>query len=320
MKLCLVLCSLATCALSQVSPQALIAPDTVVARVDGKDVTAKEISEELRHMPPDFQKFFTQDPVYAVQQMYIMRYLAGLAENAKLGEDTPLKEQLAIARQNLLATAMLSYEQNSYVPPREAVQAYYDKNRANFQKAKVRAIKVAFNPSLGTPTPGLSVEDQARFALEAAMGKNQRTEAQARARAAEILEKLKAGATLESLAAEYSDDAASKSAGGAALIDHNSSYSVEIKKMVFALMPGELSQPLRLPDGFLVVKMEETSVEPLNNVALPIIQELRSAHLNEWYTNVNSRFAPQVRSPEFFRQASPAPAAPPTVGAPPVTR
>lgn len=318
MKLCIILFSLAACAAAQAPSQPSIAPDTVVARVDGKDVTAKEISENLRHMPPDFQKFFAQNPMYAVQQMYMMSYLAGLAEDAKLGDNSPLKEQLAIARQNALASAMLSYEQNNYGPPREAVRAHYEKNSANYQTAKVRAIKVAFNPSLGGPTPGLSVEDTARLALEATMRKIQRPESEARTRAAEIGEKLKAGATMESLVAAYSDDAAAKSSGGATVIDHSSNYSPDIKKAIHALMPGEVSQPLRLPDGFLVVKMEEKSVEPLNMVELPIIQELRSAHLNEWFANINTRFTPQVQAPEFFRQTSPPP--PAGLAPPPLTR
>ncbi len=314
MKICIVLCSLAACLAAQEPPRASISPDAVVARIDGRDVTAREISESLTHMPPDFQKFFMQNPAYAVQQIYLMRYLSTLAENAKLGEQTPLKEQLEIARQNLLATAMMSYEQNSYKPPKDAVQAHYEKNRANYQQAKVRLIKVAFNaPTTAAPTPGLSAEDQARLAVEAALNKNQRSESQARMRADQIVEKLKTGASVESLVAEYSDDTATKSTGGAAIVDHATAYAVEIKKAILALMPGEVSQPLRQPDAFLVIKMEEKSIEPLNQVELPIVQELRSIHLNEWFASVNARFTPQVQLPEFFRPAVSAPPSPPPV-------
>jgi hypothetical protein len=46
----------------------------------------------------------------------------------------------------------------------------------------------------------------------------------------------------------------------------------------------------------------------------PIIQELRSAHTNEWFQNLTKRFDPTVENLEFFTQSSgaiPAPASAP---------
>jgi len=309
MKTCLLALLLAAAAVAQVSPQTLVPSDKVVARIDGRDITAGEVREAMANMPPDFQQFFAQNPAYGVQQLYMMRYLAELAENAKLGEQTPLKEQLAVARQNMLATAMLSHEQNSYIPPEEAVEAYYNRNRSKFQLAKVRMILVSFKGNPATAKPGNSLEELARSAVESAQ-RPQRTEQDARVRADEIRAKLKAGQDFEKLVVEYSDDAASKAKGGEVSVNHASPESAEVKNAVFALMPGEISDPLRSTDSFVIVMMEEKSIEPLNNVKLPIIKELRSTHMNEWFANVNVRFTPQIQSQEFFRQAPQTPKVP----------
>ena len=51
-------------------------------------------------MPDEFVQLFQQNPKYAVQQLFMLRYLSEEAEKAKLGEQSPLKEQLAFLRAN----------------------------------------------------------------------------------------------------------------------------------------------------------------------------------------------------------------------------
>lgn len=278
---------------------ASLPPEHVVATIDGKDVTVAEISKALTDMPPEFTQLYRQNPQYAIQQMYTMRFLASEADKAKLAEQSPLKEQLAAMRANILASAMLTYEQNRYNPPREAALDYYAKNQANYKQAKVRLVAVGFKPGASASVVrGGNAEELVRQAAEAAARGIQRSEDEARVRAAEVLEKAKAGSDFESLVAEYSDDQKSKQEKGSAVIGYTSPD--DLKKSVLSLESGQLSGPIKQGSYFLVIKVESLSIQPMSEVELHVMQELRSTRFREWFEGVGRRFVPNVRSPEFF--------------------
>ena len=294
--------------LAQLPSKAPIAPGTVVAKVDGKDVTAGEIQQALVTLPPQFLQLYNRDPKAAVQQMFVMRYLAEEGEKLKLAEQSPLKEQLQMTRANAVAGARLNYESDHYQVPEDAIDEYYKRNQAKYQQARIKVISIAFKPALAgsgtTPNAG-SLDDVAKQALAAAHGPEQRSEAEARQRADEVVQKLKAGEDFAKLVAEYSDDASSKAAGGDfPAVRFSSSYPDEVKKAVFALDPGQVTGPIRQASAFYIIRVEDKSTQPVNEVAGPISQEIRQAHVNEWFQSVTKRFEPTVESVEFFTQPS----------------
>ncbi len=123
---------------AQAAPAGQIPDETVVAKIDGKNVTAGEVRNALATMPADFGRLYQQDPKLAIQQLYVLRHLAEEGEKAKLGEQSPMKEQLEIMRANVLASAMLSREHNNYGVSEEMIKEYYERNQAKFQKAKIK--------------------------------------------------------------------------------------------------------------------------------------------------------------------------------------
>jgi peptidyl-prolyl cis-trans isomerase C len=308
-------CALCSAVFAQLPPAAAITPETVVAKVDGKDVTAAEIQQALVTMPPQFMQLFNQNPKAAVQQLFVMRYLAEEGEKLKLAEQSPLKEQLEMQRANAVAGARLNYESDHYQVPQEAIDDYYKRNQAKYQQARIKVISIAFKPTLAgtgtTPSAG-SLDDVAKQALAAAHSSEQRSEAEARQRADEVVKKLRAGEDFAKLVAEYSDDATSKAAGGDfPLVKPSSSYPDEVKKAVFALNPGQVTAPLRQVSAFYVIRVEDKSTQPMSEVLDPISQEIRQAHVTEWFRNLTKRFEPTVESVEFFTQPSkPLPAQP----------
>src|SRR5579862_7202943 len=117
--------------------------DTVVANVDGKDVTAGEIRQSMAYMPNEFIQLFQQNPKYAVQQLFMLRYLSEEGEKAKLGDESPLKEELAFLRANSMASAMISHEHNFYRVSNKEVKEFYDQNQSRYQQAKIKVIYIA---------------------------------------------------------------------------------------------------------------------------------------------------------------------------------
>ena len=303
---------------AQAAPAGQIPDETVVAKIDGKSVTAGEVRDALATMPSDFGKLYQQDPKLAIQQLYVLRHLAEEGEKAKLGEQSPMKEQLEIMRANVLASAMLSREHNNYGVSEEMIKEYYERNQAKFQRAKIKLISIAFKPAV--PAAGAAIADIARATAEAAASKTQRSEADARKLAEDLVKQTREGADFNKLVEQYSEDAASKAAGGDfGLVNFNSGHSADIKSAVMALKPGEVTDPIRQSSAFYVIRVDEKTVQNMQEVMEPIIQDLRQAHVNEWFTAIRNRFALVVENPRFFAQpprGQPTPPLPPVPGAP----
>ena len=278
---------------------------TVVAQVDGKDVTAGEVYAALLAMPPQFVQMYNQNPKYAVQQLFMMRYLAEEGEKLKLGDRSPYKEQLAAERANVLAGALLGYQQDHFPISDDAIQKYYDQHQAQYQQAKVKGISIRFKPSAN---PNASFEERARAEMEAQIAKVQRSEEEARARAAEVAAKLNSGGDFAKLVEEYSEDAASKAKGGdLGVVDYASTHAAEIKQAVAKLQPGELSAPVRAPNAYFILRVDEKVTLPKDRVQGSILEELRKTQLKAWFEDVTRRFEPKVQNNEFFTQPAPVP-------------
>ena len=166
-------------------------PDlAIVAKVDGKDITAGEVRTALANMPPEFAGLFAQNPKYAVQQIFVMRHLAAEGEKAKLDQQSPTKEQLEMVRANILASAMVSFEHNSYIPTEKEMQDYYAKENQRFRKADIKVIALAFRQDVVGAVQG-SMEDIARGVAAGATGQATRTEAQTRDLATDLMKQLR---------------------------------------------------------------------------------------------------------------------------------
>ena len=294
---------------AQIAPAAPVPDEAVVAKVDGKKLTAGEVRTALANMPADFSRMYQQNPQLAVQQLFVMRYLGEEAEKLKLAEQSPIKEQLDNMRANILASAMLTHEHNYYGVSEEMMQEFYDRNQAKYQQARIKLLSVAFKP--GVPGQGASIADIARATAEAASSKTQRSEAEARALAEDLVKQARGGADFGALIERYSDDAASKAAGGDfGVVNVNSAHAADLKNAVMALKAGEVTDPLRQSNAFLILRVEEKTAQKMNEVIEPIIQELRQVHVNEWFAAIRNRFTVEVENPQFFVQ--PARPLPPT--------
>jgi parvulin-like peptidyl-prolyl isomerase len=291
---------------AQTPPTGAVPDDAVVANVDGKDVTAGEIRQSMAYMPNEFIQLFQQNPKYAVQQLFVLRYLSDEGEKAKLGEQSPLKEQLAFLRANSMASAMISHEHNYYRVPDQEMKAFYEKNQARYQQAKIKVIYIAFKPTAAVTGPvpsGKSLEDVARALSEGGSSQTQRTEADARKLAEDLVKQIRGGADFAKLVAQYSEDPTSKAAGGDfGAVNINSSYSADVKKAVLALKVGDITDPLRQSNAFYIIRVEERTIQPMGDVVNSISEEIRGAHLNQWLADVSKRFEPTVKSVEFFTQ------------------
>ena len=104
-----------------------------------------------------------------------------------------------------------------------------------------------------------------------------------------------------SLRRENSDDKSSAERGGAwTPLTRSSAYPDAVKLAIFALRPGEVSKPVRQPNGFYLFKLESIEKQPLQEVEPRILGELALAHFNQWLERLKARFAAKVKAPSYF--------------------
>lgn len=319
-------CAAVACAQFQLSPGAPQAaaqtapmdPKTVIATVAGISVTLEDFRKMLEDAPPQILQYVKSDPRGFIQQMFLFRYLASEGNKAKLAEKSPLKEQLQAQRDWVVANAMVSEEQNQFPVTGEQLEAFYKANQSRWEQAKIKAILIGFKPSAAAA--GASPEDikkAAQDAFNSAHPLNDRSEQEAKDLAVSLVKQLRAGTDFAEMVKKYSDDPTSKDLGGEfGTVKANGPFSDEVKKAVLPLKSGEVTEPIRQPNGFYVIRVEEKTVQPLNDVRENIIQEMRQTHRDTWLRDLNSRFQPAVQKPEFFLQpdryvAQPPAAAPP---------
>jgi parvulin-like peptidyl-prolyl isomerase len=308
------------------APQADMGPNTVVATVAGISVTLADVRKILETAPAQLAQQFKQNPQQALGQVYLMKYLASEGEKAHLDQKSPLKEEIeeliALLKQQVLANAMVNEEQNGFLVSDQQIDDFYQKNQSRWEEAKIKIILIAFKPAPtapaktaaeASPVPGGAapavtdaLQAAALGALEGAHALNERTQAEAQKLAGDLVKQLRGGADFAKLVTQYSDDAESKPSGGdfGTPIKATSSFAQDLKKTVLAMKPGEISDPVPQGYGYYIIRLEQKTVQPINDVRESIVKELKDNHLHDYLTGLDNRFKPQVLRPDFFAQPS----------------
>ena len=280
--------------------------DTVVARSDGKPITAGEIRSLLGSGDPSAVNLAKTDPERFLGSVFVMRYLASEAAKNHLAEESPLKEEIQYLVDRIVANAMINRIRENYQVPQEDVQAFYTKNSNRYEQAFIKAITVGFCSTIvpKTGTTDAEIAAAAKAAFDAAHCESKHTEEEAKAIAAKVVARARAGDDFAELVKEFSEDEMSKdSAGDYPVVTRTSSYKDEIKKAVFALKDGEVSDPVRSGNYLYIIKMRERTVLPLSSVMEQILQELKQKHFTDWMQEISFRFKPVIEHPEFFIKA-----------------
>jgi len=298
------------------APAAETPPDTVVVSIAGISVTAGDVQNLMRYAPPNLQQLYQQNPLQAISTAYQMKFLAEEAQKLHLDQQDPTKETLeavlAWQTENILAGAMVNEVSNGYKVTLDQIDEFYRKNQSRWQEAKIKIIAIGFKPDC-KEEKGQAVDEKleqaAKCQLSAANALNERSLAEARQLTAGIVKLAREGANFAALVAKYSEDKESKALGGdfGVSIKTTSDYAPEIKKVVFGMKKGEISDPVQEAYSLYIIRLEEISTQPEDQLIPSIAQELRDSHRNDYLTDLSKRFTPQVIKPEFFVHAAPAP-------------
>ncbi|HTS27924.1 MAG TPA: peptidylprolyl isomerase [Bryobacteraceae bacterium] len=261
--------------------------DTAVAVFDdGTRFTVGDFKKIYAALPPENQQMALRERRLFLQQWGLMRKLAQMAEKEKLDQASPVKESLDYARMMILSQAELNDQLGKgTVEPGEIVK-YYDVNKEKYKVVKVKAIYIAFSDD----PPGANSK-----------GKKPLTDAQAKAKAAGLLARVRSGTDFVSLVKDNSDDETSRNKNGDFItLRPNDNVPDAVRTAVFALKKGEVSEPVRQQSGYYLLMADDITYRPLSQVRDEIFSELKQQHYAEWLDKTNRDNKVTFTSPEFL--------------------
>ncbi|MBV8817181.1 MAG: peptidylprolyl isomerase, partial [Acidobacteriaceae bacterium] len=263
---------------------------------DGKKYTAAQADEMIGALPPQVQVLFKRDPKQGLGFILLMRHLAAEAEKNKLDQQSPLKETLEYTRLQLLQQAEVNQVRNIElnVQPDDEMK-YYKAHPDQFQEARVKVIYIAY--SNAKPADG---------------AKKSLTESEAKEKIEDLRKQIAGGADFAELARTNSDDKESASKGGDfGVIKRGSSYPDAIKNAVFALKPGQVSEPIKQPNGYYLLRTESVSNQPYEQIRTQIYDLLKQQGFDVWMKDLQKRYEVKVENQAYFTPATPAPSSTP---------
>lgn len=285
----------ASSSFAQAPPPALAAnpqevtPTTVVAEIEGKKYTAADVNKIGDMLPPQMRPNFTRDPKSFLQQWFMLKKIAGMAEEQKLDQKSPYKEGIEIQRMSLLMQAMVNEQSGKTTISQEEQKKAYEARKDEFTQAKVKIIYIPF-------TAG-----QAPAGADAA--KKSLTEPEALAKAETVVKQARSGTDFVALVKQHSEDPISKEAGGDfGPIKKGDKLPDAVKQAVFALKPGEVSEPVRQPNGYYVFRLSELQPQAFEEVQETLFNELRNARMKEWMDGVAKSTEVKVTNEAYFNQ------------------
>jgi parvulin-like peptidyl-prolyl isomerase len=235
-------------------------PDKVVLTIGTEKITARQFEDMINALPQQYQAMArgAQKRQFAEQVVQI-RVLSQEAERRKLDQTPKVEEQLRFNRENILAGAMFQDLQDQAKVDDAAVQKYYDEHKSDYETVRASHILIRVK---GAP-------------MQAAPGKEELTDEQALAKAQDVEKKIAAGEDFATLAKANSDDTGSAAKGGDLGEFKKGMMVPPFEKAAFAAKVGEVTDPVKSPFGYHIIKVEAHTTKTLEEAKPEILQKLR---------------------------------------------
>lgn len=241
------------------------ADTTVIAKVGDNEVRAEDIKPFIEKLPVRDQLILSKDPAAMnefVRNIIIQQLVYKEALSKKWEQQPQIAAQLDKIRQQAITQG---YLQALSTPPAEfpsqaELQAAYDALKKNNALQMPKQYRLA------------------QIYVACPKGSDRDTEAKAQAKLDAVVKGIKSG-DFGAVAKSQSDDAASAQRGGDLGFLAESQIQPEIKTAAAALAKGGISDPIRLNDGWHLIKVleiKEPYTATLDEVKGSLANELRS--------------------------------------------
>jgi len=261
--------------------------ETVVAKFDdGTTFTMGDFKKYYQVLNAQQQQMAINDRAKFLHQWALFRKLTKQADELKLGEQSPYKEAIEYSRMQVLIGARINEELNSAMVQPDEILKSYEAHKEKYKQVRMKAIYITFADSP---------------AIASSKIKKELTEAEAKAKAEKLLAQIRAGADFVKLVKENSDDATSKAKDGDfATLQPSDKIPDAFRAPVFALKPGETTEPLRQAGGYYLLRAEEVSYRPLSQVRDEIFEELKRERYAKWFEQMDRETKVEITNPVFL--------------------
>jgi peptidyl-prolyl cis-trans isomerase C len=245
------------------------APDTVIATIDGKNLTYGELHSYISTLPQAQAKNAMTNLEQTVRQYAMLTRLSKLGEDQKLDQKQPYIDILRAGRIQVMAQAAISEQyMQTLVLPNEQEEYYKEHKAEKYSKLKVKAIYITF---------------ASNAAAKPESGKKYRTEAQAKDLATNLVARIRLGQNFVKLVGEYSEDETSRKADGDwGTVSASDNLPDDFKSTVLALKIGQVTDPIRRTGGFYIFKAEAMVDQPYSEVKDEIFNMLKDVKMRQW--------------------------------------
>ena len=199
----------------------------VLAMVNDTKITAADLQKEIEQLPFHSRSSLAngQGQERLLEEMIKRELLVHEAERRELDSQPEIKERLEESRRSILLNALLTQEILNQVQVTDAdVRAYFDKHRDELETGEIHLKQIL-------------VKDPKE--------------------AEEIHARLLKKEGFEELAKQYSADKATGAKGGDLGFVSRGQMTPELERAAFSLKPQEISQVIKTPKGYHILKLLE---------------------------------------------------------------
>jgi peptidyl-prolyl cis-trans isomerase C len=235
-------------------------PDKVVLTIGNDKITEAQFEDMISSIPAQFQAYARGAGRRAfAEQIVQVKVLSQEAEKRKLDQDPKVRDEVAFQRQNLLAQAMFLLLQQSVKVDDAAVEKYYNEHKGEYEVLKGRHILIRVKSA----------------PMQAIPGKPELTDEEALAKAQAIRKRLLAGEDFATIAKAESDDQGSGAQGGDLGEFRKGTMVPPFEEAAFAAKVNEITEPVKSPFGYHLIKIESHVTKSLSEVRPDIEKKLR---------------------------------------------
>ena len=270
---------------------ASVPPESVIAIVDGRKISAGELGR-LFSAIPQLAENFSRNKKEFLRSYGFARRLADLAEKDGMEKLSPYKERLGHARMTTLMQAQLDAAANRIVIQLDDQKKYYKEHADKYGQITARVIYIAFN---NNPTPAANPKPL--------------NEAQAKAKAEGLVKQLRVGADFIEFVRKYSEEPGTKAQDGLLSGVKRADVPESVRSVLFAAKKGTITDPLRQPNGFYIFRIDDVKAQPFDEVRDEIYKEIKTARLNQWIDGIRNGVDIKIENEALFESKTPPPPA-----------
>jgi parvulin-like peptidyl-prolyl isomerase len=262
----------------------MVPADRVVVAVGDLTITAAQFDQIIDALPEQYRSVARgSGRKQFADNMVRIAVMAQEGKRRKLDETSLYRTQSMFEDANLLAN-MTFQELSKNVKLDEAdVRKYYEAHKAEFEQVHARHILIRMQGSQLAVKPG----------------QKDLTEAEALAKAQDLRKRIQAGADFAELARQESDDTGTGAKGGDLGFFHRGQMVPSFEQAAFAMQPGDLSEPVKSPLGYHLIKVEAKESKSFEEERPELETRMRPEKAQKALEELQKK-TPVVLDPDFF--------------------